>query len=473
MSVVYVSKSGSNSNQGTESSPWLTISYAVSKLALIGGTILVDTGRYTEIVYMESNIVLKKKPGAGEVVIDGTGNISAIEIRGKSWCTVDGFIIENDGGVPVGWSVTSGIHLRDRRNIPGPGQGTHDVVITNCIFRNIKRHSDNPGIGALALGITSFADERRGHEGCYNIQVTNCTFYEGKYNVVGSGLGISSFDITGNVRDFLIDNCIFNHDMATYGEQHGAIEFVANYETYYSTYPDIPRKGVIQNCTFNHTGTLTGGNYCVYAQVQDVLIRDCTTNNWPLGIGVVTESGGNYNPARNVWVHSNTLNGCSNYSLLVGAWANIYTPVENVWFTSNYILKPNIGVNEFPPITVVNRSNQSQFGWGLLKNSRFQGNVISTPDTVINLEQDTTWLFRDNKYYTNSATPLRYPNYATKIAIPWNSDQILPYNANPDEIDTLYIPDWYYNGLFGKYDPNLRPVAPYRFTYRKRKKWYE
>lgn len=71
----YVSQSGSDSNSGSASAPWLTIQHAASTVTA-GATVYVETGTYKESVTF-ANSGTSSEPivfnGQGVAILDGTG----------------------------------------------------------------------------------------------------------------------------------------------------------------------------------------------------------------------------------------------------------------------------------------------------------------------------------------------------------------------------------------------------------------
>lgn len=151
----YVSTSGSNSNPGTISKPWLTIQHAANTVKA-GATVNVFGGVYKESVDFPTSgkasapITFQSYPGE-TAVIDGTGvsccgssgTQGLINIVGsRSYITVSGFEIRNyttsnDNEVPVGVWIT------------GSGTG---IQILNNLVHNITTTSEKNG-NALGMAI--------------------------------------------------------------------------------------------------------------------------------------------------------------------------------------------------------------------------------------------------------------------------------------------------------------------------------
>jgi hypothetical protein len=111
----YVSKSGSDSNSGSQSSPWLTISKAAN-VAKAGDTVNVAAGSYPETV----NLLISGTASSG-ALFQGTGQpviVGSLNIRGD-YITASGFTVSplsaGQGAINVG--------------------GTHNLL-SNCTVTN-------------------------------------------------------------------------------------------------------------------------------------------------------------------------------------------------------------------------------------------------------------------------------------------------------------------------------------------------
>src|SRR5271154_1757441 len=96
----YVAKTGSDTNSGSFTAPWLTIQHAANTVSA-GATVYVEAGGYNEAVNFPASgvasnyITFANYPGQS-AVIDGTGlSVTAtqglINIVNQSYITVSGF----------------------------------------------------------------------------------------------------------------------------------------------------------------------------------------------------------------------------------------------------------------------------------------------------------------------------------------------------------------------------------------------
>jgi hypothetical protein len=201
----YVSKSGSDSNSGTQSSPWLTIQKAANTLQA-GDTVQVRAGTYYERIRParsgSSGAYITSRAYPGETaVIDGSGvsidYYGLFGINDKQYIAVDGFEIRNAGSsgrVYPGVGVT--------------GSGSAYITLKNLTIHNCA----NSGImvdGANDFPSTSFI---------HNITIENCVIYHN--NVYWGQESISLIAVDG----FEIKNCKVYDAQGTQGGRDEIVE---------------------------------------------------------------------------------------------------------------------------------------------------------------------------------------------------------------------------------------------------------
>src|SRR5580700_4472037 len=197
-STFYVSKSGSNSNSGSYTAPWLTIQHAASSVSA-GATVYVENGVYNESVTFPASgtasnyITFASYPGQ-TAVIDGTGlsvtsTQGLINIVNQSYVTVSGFEIRNfttskAAMTPAGIWVT------------GSGTG---VQLLNNLVHNVTTTSEKTG---NAFGVAVY--------GTQTTPITGITISGNEVYDLKTGES-ESVNVDGNVTHFSITNNIV-HD---------------------------------------------------------------------------------------------------------------------------------------------------------------------------------------------------------------------------------------------------------------------
>jgi hypothetical protein len=210
----YVAKTGSDSNSGSASAPWLTIGHAALK-ATAGSIVYVGAGTYNESVTF-ANSGTSAAPivfnGQGVAIVDGTGvsccvsptfaqsngfigtntqglfNIGAAS--GVNYLTIEGFTIQNfkvstAAKVPLGILVV--------------GSGTGINILSNTV-KNIQetagKRGNAYGIGVFGISSTPLSLTVSGNTvtGCLTGQSETTTY-------------------NGNVQNFVVsNNTIYNND---------------------------------------------------------------------------------------------------------------------------------------------------------------------------------------------------------------------------------------------------------------------
>jgi hypothetical protein len=197
-STFYVSKSGSNSNSGSFTAPWLTIQHAANSVTA-GATVYVEAGVYNESVTFPASgtssnyITFASYPGQ-TATIDGTGlsvtgTQGLINIINQSYIRVSGFEIRN--------YTTSSASLTPT-GIWVTGSGTGLQLLNNKVH-NITTTSEKNG---NAFGIAVY--------GTSSTPITNLTISGNQVYSLRTGES-ESLNVDGNVTYFSITNNIV-HD---------------------------------------------------------------------------------------------------------------------------------------------------------------------------------------------------------------------------------------------------------------------
>lgn len=521
MTTYLLSTDGNDGDDGlTVATAWLTLSFAFANMES-GDRLRILPGTYVGVSALGSEppsgvsdslrTIIESHPDyRGEVIIDGSDTPRCISLAGSSYITLRGLSFKNLRGALVGWSVTECVYIRDLNNTPGVGRNAHHIRITECNFLECTRR-DEAIRGAVPLGITSFSDERQGHEACHHIEVDHCRFFESLSDFKDAGgntiFAVSQLVVTGNVRDWYFHDNYFEHDFNTYREGNGGIEFVANYNQSpgnYTTHPDQPRKGIIRRNVFRQFGPIVSelvselGNYCIrYAiypnAVADVLIEQNFIHKWPLGIGLVTEDGSTvHNTMSKVLCRNNLIIETEQYGIVVGTWADNYLAPDSVWIVNNTITRSYVQANSFPVFSVIER-NTTDSPVGVTGEYGIFNNLLECVDYVLLCEMELDPAKVDfNVWVSPVANAFRYPTYGTftdleTVGIDPNGkhvdeEQMINITATKTEyrlgshVKTQIarpgcdlnvksyangrgtndvIPPWYVSGMFGAYETDI------------------
>jgi hypothetical protein len=210
----YVAKTGSDSNSGSASSPWLTIGHAALE-AKAGSTVYVEAGTYNESVLF-ANSGTASAPivfnGQGVAIVDGTGvsccttpafassngflccNTQGLftigASSGVSHLTIEGFTIQN-------YKTASKTDVPAGILIAGSGSG---ITILNNKVKNIQttagKNGNAYGIGVFGISATPLSVTVSGNT------VTGCLTGESETTTYN-----------GNVQNFVVsNNTIYDND---------------------------------------------------------------------------------------------------------------------------------------------------------------------------------------------------------------------------------------------------------------------
>jgi hypothetical protein len=307
----YVAKTGSDSNPGTQASPFLTIQHGAS-VAGAGDTVLVGAGVYNELVAPPNSgnatqgfLTLSAEPGAS-IAIDGTGlNVpngqwGLVTLQNSSYVVVQGFELRNyttasTKDVPVGVYVF--------------GAGTNVQIVNNHIHNITTTAKTNPhACGSDALGMAVY--------GSASPQPIGALVVSGN-EIDDLQTGCSeSMSIDGNVDGFAVTSNLV-HDNDNIGIDAIGFERVSP-----NPATDQARNGEIRgNTVFNITSYGNpdyGKQYAADGIYVDggtqIVIEQNLVHNVDLGIELASEHKGHvtsYVTARNNVVYQDTSNGIS------------------------------------------------------------------------------------------------------------------------------------------------------------------
>ena len=204
----YVAKTGSDNNSGTLTSPWLTISHAVTKL-VAGDILYARAGTYNEAVTIDnsgtasSRITITNYPGESPIINGGGslgGNGGALIRINGSYVTVSNLEISNSSGNGVltlyGGNVT--LTNLNVHGCSGSGvlfQADYSICEDSHIWNNSLCNYTNPGTQINASGISA----ARSPNYC---TIRRCTVND------NWGEGLSTFNATHTTIE---DNSVYDN----------------------------------------------------------------------------------------------------------------------------------------------------------------------------------------------------------------------------------------------------------------------
>ncbi len=214
-STFYVSTSGSDSNSGSSSAPWLTIQHAASTVTA-GATVIVEAGTYHESVTFSTSGTSSEPivfNGQGTAIVDGSTGVTCCTT--PSWETSNGFLCCNTQGLinigsssGVSYLTIEGFTIQNYKTsskndvpagilIAGSGSG---ISILNNTVQNIQttagKDGNAYGIGVFGTSATPLSVTVSGNT------VTGCLTGESETTTYN-----------GNVQNFVVsNNTIYNND---------------------------------------------------------------------------------------------------------------------------------------------------------------------------------------------------------------------------------------------------------------------
>lgn len=246
MATYYITKAGSDSNDGSSGSPFLTIQHALDQTNNSDTVIVNDSGVYKENNLNRVKTGLTLKAGTGfSPIIDGTTAVedahATICIKAFTDWVIEGFTIRNytDNGI----TGNGGQRLYTVRNCTiydiSPGDGIDGLkdssLIDRCTIYNITGTS---GAGAGIDGATR------------SITVKNTLIYE-----VTRGRGITTTGGSTVIRNCTVDSCGSDNG-TTYGifASAGTVEYTIVTNTN-SSIAGLRASTHTYNCAYNNSGS--------------------------------------------------------------------------------------------------------------------------------------------------------------------------------------------------------------------------
>ena len=327
-STFYVSKSGSNSNSGSYTAPWLTIQHAASTVTA-GATVYVETGTYNESVNFPNSgtssnpITFANYPGE-TATIDGTGlTVSGtqglINIVNGSYITINGFQIQNyttskAAATPAGIWIT--------------GSGTGVKILNNQVH-NITTTTEKNG---NAFGIAVY--------GTSSTPITQITISGNAVYDLKTGES-ETMNVDGNVTYFLISNNVV-HDNDNIGIDAIGFEGVG------PTGSDQARYGeVVGNTVYNISGINNAGEgdsydadglYCDGCEY--VVFERNTVYSCDIAMEAASEHSGH--DSSYVTIRNNLFYNSNAVGVTFGGYANKVGGSDHVVVVNNTLYNNNV-----------------------------------------------------------------------------------------------------------------------------------
>ncbi len=296
--ALYVSPTGSDSNEGSETAPFKTINAALDS-ATAGTTVYVREGIYTENVYFPENgradayITLTNYPGESPV-IKGTGknDKAIIELDGHDYIHIEGLELCDYSAKWCYGIIFAG--------------GENHIIIRNNKIHNIKCSKPNDPDNSGANAILLFGETKEPISNvyiadneiydlvtgwCEALSVTaNCEYVNVINNTVDSSTNIG-IDFYGNNADGYCPVEELNQPRYCIAAGNEVSNCVCSYATCYGLYVDGARDIVLENnISHNNQGGIEIGseerneNYPVNnIIVRNNLIYDNTENGITVG----------------------------------------------------------------------------------------------------------------------------------------------------------------------------------------------
>lgn len=330
----YVSKSGNNSNAGTASAPWLTLSFAASRVAA-GDIVYVGAGTYHESVPIATSGTASAPiifDGQGVAVVDGTGVACCTSpafvasngfvgattqglftlgaSAGLNYVTVEGFTIQNyktqnKNDVPAGILIVGG----------GTGINVLDNTVQN--IQSTAKQTKSSGPNAYGIGVFGTSSTPLSLNVSYNT-VTGCLTGESETTT-----------FNGNVQNFVVSyNTIFGND--NIGMDAIGFEGVGPTGADQAKNGDVFGNIIFNNSAINNPGEQGGGQNGGYDQnglycdgcTQVVFERNLVYAN-DINIEAASETDGEV--SSDVIIRNNVTYGANSAGMTVGGFAQVGT----------------------------------------------------------------------------------------------------------------------------------------------------
>jgi len=431
-STFYVAKSGSDSNSGSFTAPWLTIQHAASTVTA-GATVYVEAGVYNESVNFPKSgtssnpITFANYPGQ-TATIDGTGlavngTQGLINIINQSYVTINGFEIRNyttssSGPTPAGIWVT--------------GSGTGVQLLNNNIH-NITTKSETNG---NAFGIAVY--------GTSSTPITQITISGNQLYNLKTG-NSESMNVDGNVTYFTISNNTV-HDNDNIGIDAIGFEHVGPTGNDQAKYGEISGNTIYNISSYGNPAY--GNQYsadgiycdgCAYTIIERNNVHNCDLN-----VEAASEHRGHN--ASYVTIRNNLFYDAYAVGVSIGGYASGVGGSDHIVVVNNTLYNNNTK-NQGAEFQIQYHSSSST--------NRFENNIVYAGSQNVWIYSYVSGSLATNNwndYYSaagysqgtsitwgNNSSYATYAAYQTKTSQDKNSPNANPLfinlNSNPPNLD--------------------------------------
>ena len=388
----YVSStSGSDTNDGSVTSPWKTIQKAAD-IVKPGDTVCVRGGTYNEKVTMKTSgtmnayITFINYEGESPIINGENQEVSnddlenaLILIQGKSYIKVIGFNVKNyvstNEYAPAGIRVTG---------------TSKNVEIRNCKIYKIKTTYSESSESRNAYGIAVHGTN--GESSLDGLVIDSCEVYD---CILGES---ESVVLNGNVTNFTVSNNKI-HDNDNIG-----IDFIGYENT--SSKNDYVRNGV---CSGNEVWNISSGSNKKYEDKSaDGIYVDGGTSIiieknkvWNTDIGIEIASEHKNRATDDVIVLNNLVYNSNTYGICMGGFTTSKGNATNIKIYNNTVYNSNINMNI---------QKNCQFDSNIIKNNIFyEGTTYSGDDSNIvnsnNITSNPKFIKAGEDFHLNVNSP--------------------------------------------------------------------
>lgn len=366
----YVSTTGSNSNPGTEASPFLTIAYAISQ-ASFGDTIKIGPGNFVETSYLILPPGISLIGSGIDVTFIKAHSSLYFNYTGSVWY-FDKFLIQM-----TNVSMTTATQTLQDFTLDGVSKQTRGAVYVD------KRR----GVTMDSIKVINFQATGLWWAQVENMYMVDCYSSNNGWSSFGFALGGTHLS---DIYHGLIENCYFNEDFSAFGKPCGygikciypgsnarLRDFVMRNTTVTVDPSSIWNGGSAPNITFE-----------VFKQSDlEIEFDTCTFTNH---ISMVDSISTAWGPTPTVYIHDCT------FDLMSRAGGSGYAyecQIGSVEFAHNYIYGGTIGMVQWG-------ANEARY-WKVHHNTFY--NLFSFyPSGYIVINQASGLGLRDAQIYNNT-----------------------------------------------------------------------